>query len=110
MKTASSITRGFISETKSGRRAAKRDREGNCRRETEIAVMFTMKIPLVSFSRALMSYDLALRTIPRTGDRVLRRRGMRGTGRSMGERTAMQPGTRTRQRRPAARTRVDEGR
>jgi hypothetical protein len=99
-----------MSETKSGRRAAKRDREGNCRRETEIAVVFTMKIPLVSFSRALMSYDLALHTIPRTGDRVLRRRGMRGSGRSMGERTAMQPGTRTRRRRPAARTRVDEGR
>ena len=77
MNTASSITRGFISETKSGSRAAKRDREGNCGRETEIAVVFTMKIPLVSFSRALMSYDLALHTIPRTGDRMLRRRGMR---------------------------------
>jgi hypothetical protein len=99
-----------MSETKSRRRTAKRDREGNSGRETEIAVVFTMKIPLVSFSRALMSYDLALHTIPRTGDRVLRRRGMRGTGRSMGERTAMQPGTRTQQRRPAARARVDEGR
>ena len=75
MNTASSITRGFISATKSGRRAVKRDREGNCRRETEIAVMFTMKIPLVSFSRPLMSYDVAIHTIRRTGDRVLRRGG-----------------------------------
>jgi hypothetical protein len=40
VKTASAITRGFIGATKSGRRAVRRDREGNGRRETKIAVVF----------------------------------------------------------------------
>jgi len=40
VKTASTITRGFVSVTKSGRRAANRDPEGDCRRDTGIAVVF----------------------------------------------------------------------
>jgi ATP/maltotriose-dependent transcriptional regulator MalT len=37
VNTASDITRGFMSVTKSARRAAKRDHEGNGRRETGTA-------------------------------------------------------------------------
>src|SRR5262249_42593895 len=44
VNTASNITRGFMSEKKSGRRAVKRDREAKCRREMGIAVVFTVKI------------------------------------------------------------------
>ena len=42
VKTARNITRGFVSETKSGRRAVKRDHEGECRRETGITVVSTI--------------------------------------------------------------------
>jgi hypothetical protein len=45
VKTASSITRGFASATKSARRALTRDREGKGRREAGIAVVF-MIVPL----------------------------------------------------------------
>src|SRR5271165_3092603 len=40
VKTASAITRGFASVTKSVRRAANRDPEGDCRSDTGIAVVF----------------------------------------------------------------------
>jgi hypothetical protein len=40
VKTVSAITRGFVSVTKSGRRAANRDLAGECRSDTGIVMVF----------------------------------------------------------------------
>jgi hypothetical protein len=40
VKTARTITRGFISAMKSGTRAVSLDHKGDCRRETGNAVVF----------------------------------------------------------------------
>ena len=42
VKTARTITRGFISAMKSGARVVSPDREGNCRRETGNAGVFML--------------------------------------------------------------------
>lgn len=48
VKTASSITRGFMSATNSGRRAVKRDHAGTGGRQTIIAVVFMTESFLVT--------------------------------------------------------------
>jgi hypothetical protein len=52
VKTASDITRGFMSARKSGKRVIALDREGDCRRATRIAVIAigqTLSAPQTGF-------------------------------------------------------------
>jgi hypothetical protein len=75
VKTASSITRGFISVTKSGNRAVKRAHEGTWRREAGIAVLFMINSSaFTGFSRVV---SFALSAVPNSQDPRGRFRGLR---------------------------------
>jgi hypothetical protein len=80
-------------------RVVNRDREGNDKRETEIAVVFTVK----PFLSAFLAHDVVQsRSVhdPPNGGSCVVSTGDARSGRSIGERTAMQPAERTRQQRP----------